>query len=43
MADNPVMYLGIPSMWGKTKVATMAFLKKRVQGKLQHGKQQTLS
>ena len=43
VAANPGTYLGIPSMWGRTKVNVMNFLKERVQGKLQHWKQQALS
>ena len=43
VAGNLDTYLGIPSMWGKTKVAAMAFLKEKVQGKIHHWKQQVLS
>ena len=36
VAENPGTYLGIPSLWGKTKVKAMAFLKEKVQGRTQH-------
>ena len=43
VAENPETYLGIPTMWGKTKTVAMAFLKEKVQEKVQYWKQQTLS
>ena len=30
VAENPGTYLGIPTMWGKTKTVAMAFLKEKV-------------
>ena len=42
-AENPGTYLGIPSMWGKTKIEQMAFIKEKVQGKVEHWKKQVLS
>ena len=34
--ENPETYLGIPAMWGKKKTVAMAFLKEKVQEKVQH-------
>ena len=34
--ENPGTYLGIPAMWGKKKTVAMAFLKEKVQEKVQH-------
>ena len=42
-AENLGTYLGIPAMWGKKKTVAMAFLKEKVQEKVQHQKQQMLT
>lgn len=36
--NNLVKYLGLPSMWGRSKRETLSFLKKRIQDKLQSWK-----
>ena len=43
VAANPGKYLGIPSFWGKSKSATMGYIKERIIQKLQGWKSCLLS
>lgn len=43
LAENPGTYLGIPSLWGKTRKEVLAVLKDRILDKLQGWNQKLLS
>ncbi|KAM1040233.1 hypothetical protein ACFX2C_029546 [Malus domestica] len=43
MVDNLGLYLGIPTVWGRSKNAAFAFIKEWVLAKIQGGKQSFLS
>ncbi|KAM1294906.1 hypothetical protein ACFX1Q_015702 [Malus domestica] len=42
-AENPGLYLGLPSSWGRSKKQSLAFVKGRILEKIQDWKQNTLS
>ena len=39
MGQDPGMYLGTPSTWGKTRTETLAYIRDRVMAKLKYWKQ----
>ncbi|XP_068329845.1 uncharacterized protein [Pyrus communis] len=43
LAENPGRYLGLPSIWGRSKKQGLAFVKERILEKVQGWKQCTLS
>nr|XP_028964583.1 uncharacterized protein LOC114827108 [Malus domestica] len=43
VVDNPGTYLGVPTIWGRSKKRGLAYVKGRILGKLQGWKQSALS
>lgn len=41
--DNPGKYLGLPTIWGRSKVEALHYIKERVRAKLKGWKQEVLS